>query len=121
MMFRNVRNKSLLARLLPILSLFSKDLDPKLLAQQIAKELEGTKNHWPIIYTVRNILRTYQIKQLRGYRIGIYGKINSSDRTRLFYINSGRIPIQTFSEQINYASAQSRARAGTFGIKIWVF
>lgn len=120
-MFRNVRNKSLLARLLPILSLFSKDLDPKLLAQQIAKELEGTKNHWPIIYTVRNILRTYQIKQLRGYRIGIYGKINSSDRTRLFYINSGRIPIQTFSEPINYASAQSRARAGTFGIKIWIF
>jgi ribosomal protein S3 len=59
-----------------------------------------------------------RFKKLKGFRIGITGKINSASRTRAIFISKGNLPVQSFSERLNFATAQARARTGTFGIRV---
>ena len=105
----------------PILSLFIKYLDPQILADHLAKEFEKTKKHKPILYGLSAALRFLHMTRGLGYRISISGRINSSAKSRVFYLKRQTAVRQTFSKRINFASAQSRARIGAFGVKIWLF
>lgn len=105
----------------PILSLFIKYLDPQVLADHIAKEFEKTKKHKPILYGLSAALRFLHMTRGLGYRISITGRINSAAKSRVFYLKRQTIVRQAFSKRINFASAQSRARIGTFGVKVWLF
>jgi len=80
--------------------------------------MEKTKKHWPILKTMRSLIAKLKPSQLYGYRIAIRGKINSSDRTRVFFIKHGNnIPISTFTNRMIYSMWHSHARTGIFSIK----
>jgi ribosomal protein S3 len=42
-------------------------------------------------------------------------------RSKHFVIKSGNIPLQTFHANIDYAESAAHARAGVFGVKVWLF
>lgn len=119
--FRNSRNKLLMQSFLPAAVLFIKYLNPQLLADHLAKEFEKTKRHNTVIYAMKAALRSLRFSRAKGYRIAIRGRFNSAEKTRTFCLARNLVSCQTFSQKVNFAYAQSRARIGSFGIKVWVF
>jgi len=52
------------------------------------------------------------------YRIGIFGRFNSTEKAKKIYFTLGNMQVQTFNKKVNFASAQSRPSIGTIGVKI---
>lgn len=115
------RRQKMYKRLLPFISILVRYWHPQPLLEQIAFEMQKTKKHWPLLKTIRALIKNLKPTIFAGYRIAIKGKISSSDRTRTFYIKDGRIPTNTFKTRMTYAMWQSDARTGSFGIKGWVY
>jgi hypothetical protein len=107
----------------PSLMLFSKYLEPQLLAEEIAKIVKDVKKHRWILKDIHRILRTLPLKRGLGYKIALIGRINGARKTRLFSLTKFKQhkSHQTLSENVNFAMAQAKARIGTFGIKVWVY
>lgn len=115
------KKKLIIRSFVPIASLFIKYLNPQILADHIAKEFEKTKYHYGIIYALAQALRALPFARAKGYRIAIIGRINSASKTRSYILNRNVLIRQNFSKKVNFASAQARARIGSFGIKVWIF
>ncbi len=105
----------------PVLSLAIKYMNPQLIADHIAKEFEKTKNHKWLLSALGTVLRTLKFARSQGFRIAIHGRINSADKTRVYYIKKNVLIRQQFIENVNFASAQAKGRIGSFGIKVWLF
>jgi len=119
---RRFRSQKLYRRFIRVLSIFFRYWHPQPLLEQIAFEMEKTKKHWPILKTMRTLIMKLKPVHFYGYRIAVRGKINSSDRTRVFFIKNGHnIPISTFTNRMLYAMWHSHARTGVFSIKGWIY
>lgn len=112
------RKKLMMRNFTPIASLFIKYLNPQLLADHIAKELEKTKHHRNVLYNLSTALRSLPFARAKGYHISITGRINSADRSRIFLLKRNVLSRQNFSTKVNYATSQARARIGSIGIKV---
>lgn len=100
--------------------LFAKLLDPQLLADQIARLFDTTNKHWLILNALRFLLRYLPSKRGLQFRIGLFGKISKSTRTKAVYITKHTMPTQKFVSYTNYAAAQSQGRVGAIGVKVWI-
>ena len=107
----------------PSLMIFSKYLEPQLLAEEVAKIVKDVKKHRWILKDIHKILRTLPLKRGLGYKIALIGRINGARKARLFSLTKFKQhkSHQTLSENVNFAMAQVKARIGTFGIKVWVY
>jgi len=108
-------------RIIPLLALLTHYFQLQPLADQIAYELERTRKHWPLLKGIRALIQKLRPQNFTGYRIAIRGKINASDRTRTFFIKNGQPPKKTFSKKMYFSMCQSKARTGSFGIKVWFY
>ena len=118
---RDKKSKDFVKRILPVLVMFMKYLDPQILVNYIAQELEYTHAQTQVLFMLRQILLLIPLKRLIAYRIAIFGRINGAKKARTIFLNKGRIPLQNLSKNINFALGHSRARVGTFGVKMWVY
>lgn len=116
-------NAFFMKNLVPTLSLFTKYLDPQLLADNIAKVIERAKKQSWFLYDLRQILRSLFLKNIAGYKIVLIGRINGRKKTGLMSIQNAKESNsqQTWLKQVSFGAAQARGRIGTFGIKIWVY
>jgi hypothetical protein len=112
------KRQLLMRQFLPILSLFIKYINPQILADHIAKEFEKTKKHRNLILAIKTALRSLKFAKGIGYRIAIIGRINSSKKSRTIYLKKRTLIRQNFEKKVNYATAQAKARIGSFGIKV---
>ncbi len=67
---------------------------------------------------INNILKNIQSSKNMVYRIGIFGRFNSTEKAKKIYFTLGDMQTQTFNKKVNFASAQSRPLIGTIGVKI---
>lgn len=61
------------------------------------------------------------ISCLRGLRIRVSGKLYGKSRKRKRVLSWGIMPLQTFSNDIDYSYKVAVTKYGAFGIKVWVF
>lgn len=116
------KKQKLYRRFIRVLLIFFRYWHPQPLLEQIAFEMEKTKKHWPILKTMRTLILKLKPVHFYGYRIAVRGKINSSDRTRVFFIKHGHaVPISTFTNKMIYSMWHSLARTGVFSIKGWLY
>ncbi len=59
--------------------------------------------------------------EVKGARIVISGRLGGADMSRIEQIKKGRIPLQTFRANIDYASERAYLPYGTIGIKVWIY
>lgn len=57
----------------------------------------------------------------KGIKIKASGRLNGVEIARSEFFTSGRIPLQTFRSDIDYAYVISQTTYGTIGIKVWVY
>jgi ribosomal protein S3 len=68
----------------------------------------------------RSIERTIQSGAL-GIKIMVSGRLNGSEIARREWAREGRVPLHTYSADVDYGTAEAYTTAGIIGVKVWIF
>jgi small subunit ribosomal protein S3 len=60
-------------------------------------------------------------RDVQGVRIRIGGRLNGADMARVEELKKGRIPLQTFRADIDFARVRASIPQGDLGIKVWIY
>ncbi len=94
------------------------ELDPRLVGEAIAMQLERRINHRRAIR--RALERTMQAGAL-GIKVQVKGRLNGAEIARREWNREARVPLHTFSADIDYGLTEAHTTMGQIGIKVWIF
>ena len=94
------------------------ELDPRLVGQSIAQQLEKRIGHKKAIK--RAMERTMGAGAL-GIKIMVSGRLGGSEIARREQFRKGRVPLQTLSAEIDYGLTEAMTVMGKIGVKVWIF
>jgi small subunit ribosomal protein S3 len=60
-------------------------------------------------------------RDVQGVRIRIGGRLNGADMARTEELKKGRVPLQTFRADIDFARVRAKIAQGVLGIKVWIY
>ena len=94
------------------------ELDAKLVAESVAQQLERR-----IMF--RRAMKRAVTTALRagalGIKISVSGRLGGSEIARTEWYREGRVPLQTFRADIDYALGEAYTTYGVIGVKVWIF
>ena len=94
------------------------ELDARLVAESVAQQLEKR-----IMF--RRAMKRAVTSALRagalGIKISVSGRLGGSEIARTEWYREGRVPLQTFRADIDYALAEAYTTYGVIGVKVWIF
>lgn len=61
------------------------------------------------------------IRDIKGVKILVKGRLDGNDIARVEWMKRGRIPLQTIRADIDYAEKTAYTTYGTVGIKVWMY
>ncbi len=93
------------------------DLDAKLVADGIAKQLE---RRVPFRRVLKKALQTTMDAGAHGIKVQISGRIGGAEIARCEWYKEGRIPLHTLRADIDYAHGRAETTYGSIGVKVWV-
>ena len=93
------------------------ELDAKLVAESIARQIEARISHRRAIKMA--IAGTMRLGA-EGIKINIAGRVNGAEIARSESYKEGRIPLHTFRTDIDYALMEAHTTYGRIGIKCWI-
>lgn len=83
---------------------------------------EGLEKRMPfrrvLKQTVEKVMANRDVK---GVRISVGGRLGGAEMARTEQIKKGRIPLQTFRADIDYAREKAYLPYGVIGIKVWIY
>lgn len=102
---------------LNIIEIKHPELEAKLVAESVARQLEQRVNH-------RRAMKKAVTSTMRlgaeGIRIACAGRLGGSEMARKERYLVGRVPLHTLRADIDYATAISYTTYGVIGIKVWI-
>ena len=102
---------------LNIIEIKHPELEAKLVAEGVARQLEQRVNH-------RRAMKKAVTSTMRlgaeGIRIACSGRLGGSEMARRERYLIGRVPLHTLRADIDYATAISYTTYGVIGIKVWI-
>ena len=60
-------------------------------------------------------------RDVKGVRIALSGMLGAASMSRKEELKKGRIPLQTFRSDIDYAQDEARLPLGKIGVKVWIY
>ncbi|HEX4045059.1 MAG TPA: 30S ribosomal protein S3 [Gammaproteobacteria bacterium] len=94
------------------------EIDARLVAESVAQQLERR-----IMF--RRAMKRAVTTALRagalGIKISVSGRLGGSEIARTEWYREGRVPLQTFRADIDYALAEAFTTYGVIGVKVWIF
>lgn len=60
-------------------------------------------------------------RDVEGVRIRLSGRLNGADMSRTEELKQGRVPLQTFRADIDYATNKAHIAQGDIGVKVWIY
>ena len=93
------------------------DLDAKLVADGIAKQLE---RRVPFRRILKKALQTSKDAGAAGIKVQISGRIGGAEIARTEWYKEGRIPLHTLRMDIDYAHGRAETTYGSIGVKVWI-
>ena len=94
------------------------DLNAKLVAQNIAEQIE---RRVAIKRAMRQVGNRCIQNGAQGIKILISGRLGGADIARSDKMIEGRVPLHTLRAQIDYAIAEAKTTYGTIGVKVWIY
>ncbi|MGE5541031.1 MAG: 30S ribosomal protein S3 [Bacillota bacterium] len=83
---------------------------------------EGLEKRMPFRRVLKSTVeKVMAVREVVGVRIVISGRLGGADMSRTEQIKKGRIPLQTFRANIDYATEQAYLPYGVIGIKVWIY
>ena len=103
---------------LNILEIRKPEIDAKLVAENIAKQLEGR-------VAFRRAMKRAVQSAMRlgagGIKIICAGRLGGAEIARTEMYREGRVPLHTLRADIDFGTATAMTAYGTCGVKVWVF
>lgn len=94
------------------------DLDAKLVAQNVAQQLERRVMFRRAMKRVmQNALRA----GAQGIRLQVSGRVGGAEIARTEWYREGRVPLHTLRADIDYATYEAHTTYGVIGVKVWIF
>src|ERR1700733_1096427 len=93
------------------------DLDAKLVADGIAKQLE---RRVPFRRIMKKAIQATIDAGAAGVKVQISGRIGGAEIARTEWYKEGRIPLQTLRAEIDYAHGRAETTYGSIGVKVWI-
>jgi small subunit ribosomal protein S3 len=93
------------------------ELDARLVADGIARQLEGR-------ISFRRAMKTSIASTMRmgaeGIKVKLSGRLGGAEMARVEGYKEGRTPLHTLRADIDYALAEAHTTYGRIGIKVWI-
>ena len=94
------------------------DLNAKLVAQNIAEQIE---RRVAIKRAMRQVGNRCIQNGAKGIKILISGRLGGADIARSDKMIEGRVPLHTLRAEIDYAIAEAKTTYGIIGVKVWIY
>jgi len=94
------------------------DLDPQLIAENIAGQLERRIGH---SRAMKRAMTQAMRQGAEGVRIEASGRLGGADMRRREWLTGGRVPRNTLRAKIDYGFTEAHTTFGRIGIKVWVY
>ena len=93
------------------------ELDAKLVAEGIARQLEGRVN---FRRTMKKAVTSAMRLGAVGIKVACGGRLGAAEMARKEHYLVGRVPLHTLRADIDYATATAFTTHGTIGVKVWI-
>lgn len=93
------------------------ELDAVLVAQNIAKQIEGRVQYRRAI---KNAITSTMRIGAEGIKVSISGRIGGAEMSRTEHYKEGRTPLHTLRADIDYSLAEAHTTYGRIGVKVWI-
>ena len=103
---------------LNIVEVKNPDLDAKLVAENIAAQLERR-------ISFRRAMKQCMQRTMKagalGIKIAVSGRLGGADMARTEFYKDGTVPLQTLRADIDYGFAEANTTYGKVGVKVWIY
>ncbi|MBI3039803.1 30S ribosomal protein S3 [bacterium] len=103
---------------LSILEIKQPDCDAKIIAENVAMQLEKRISH-------RRAMKQTISRSMRagaeGIKIVCSGRLGGAEISRAEWMREGRVPLHTLRADIDFATSTAVTTFGCVGVKVWVF
>ncbi len=103
---------------LNILEIRKPEIDAKLVAENIAQQLE---RRVAFRRAMKRAVQSAMRLGANGIRITCGGRLGGAEIARVEWYREGRVPLHTLRADIDYGQATAKTTYGTCGVKVWVF
>jgi small subunit ribosomal protein S3 len=94
------------------------DLDSRLVAENIANQLERRISHRRAMQrAVNQAMR----QGAEGIKVMCSGRLSGVEMARREWVREGRVPAQTLRADIDFARAEALTTYGRIGVKVWIY
>ncbi|MEA1909436.1 MAG: 30S ribosomal protein S3 [Patescibacteria group bacterium] len=96
--------------------------DPETNAAVIANQIvEQIERRLPFRRAAKGAMGAAKRAKVDGIKIVVSGRLNGADIARTETFVSGKVPLHTFREFIDYAQREANTTYGVIGVKVWTF
>lgn len=104
---------------LDIMEIRQPETNAAVVGQMVA---EGLEKRLPFRRVLKSTVeKVMAVREVIGVRVVISGRLGGADMSRIEQIKRGRIPLQTFRANIDYAHTEAHLPYGQIGIKVWIY
>lgn len=97
----------------------SPESQASIVAQLVAESIERRMPFRHVLkQTVEKVMANRDVK---GVRIAVAGRLGGTDMARKEEHKRGRIPLQTFRADVDFARERAKIPQGDIGIKVWIY
>ncbi len=84
--------------------------------------VEGLEKRMPFRRVLKQTVeKVIAAREVEGVRICISGRLGGAEMSRSEQLKKGRIPLQTFRADIDFAQEEAKLPYGIIGVKVWIF
>lgn len=94
------------------------DLDAKLVAENIARQLE---NRISFRRAMKQAIQRTMRAGAKGIKTEVSGRLGGADIARSEHYSEGTVPLHTLRADIDYGTAEADTTYGKLGIKVWIY
>ncbi len=94
------------------------DLDAKLVADNIARQLE---NRISFRRAQKQAIQRAMRAGAKGVRTQVSGRLGGADIARAEHYSEGTVPLHTLRADIDYGTAEADTTYGKLGVKVWIY
>ena len=101
-----------------IMEVKAPDADAQLVAENIAKQLEGRAS---FRRTMKQAMSKAMKAGAKGIKTMVSGRLDGAEIARSEQYREGSIPLQTLRANIEYGVATAHTTFGAIGVKVWIY
>ncbi len=101
-----------------IIELKNPDLNAKLVADQIAQQIEARA---PFRSAQKRAIRNTMKAGAKGIKTAVSGRLGGAEMARTEGYTEGTVPLHTIRADVDYAISEANTTYGKIGVKVWIY